>query len=58
MKTIEQILQQIEVADRQIKAYTGNRHGKHNLEMARLLKASLEKELAEHLKAQEQRDND
>lgn len=49
MKTIEQIEKQIEQADRQIQAYTGNRHGKATLELAILLKASLEKERAEKL---------
>lgn len=49
MKTIEQIQKQIEQADRQIQAYSNSRHGKTNLELARILKASLEKELAEKL---------
>ncbi len=50
MKTIEQIQKQIEQADRQIQAYSNSRHGKTNLELARILKASLEKELVDKLK--------
>lgn len=55
MKTIEQIERQIEEVDRQIEAYTGNRFAKTNLEMAKLLKTSLEKELVEKLNALKQR---
>lgn len=55
MKTIEQIQKQIEEADRQIAAYAGNRHGQVNVDMAILLKTSLEKELAEQLEAMKHR---
>lgn len=55
MKTVEQIEKQIEEAERQIKAYSGNRHAQSNVEMARILKASLEQELSKAMEAMKNR---
>lgn len=49
-RPIEQIQHELEVAERQLKAYQGNRHAQHNIEMAKILIASLQKELAERYK--------
>jgi hypothetical protein len=51
-RTIEQIEQQLAEAERQLKAYEGNRHAAHNVALANVMIASLKKELAERFAAE------